>query len=110
MTKNEALKLAIDGKKVRHEGMLKTNYLYWNGMKFIVEVVGGSEWEASSYMNALEDWKVIPEHVNWLTALAAYKGYKKVQSNTGEVYSLNCEDETLCVTLSEIEGKWLILD
>lgn len=113
MNKIEALKACLEGNKIRClEWPNQEAHIAWDGATFIHYAYGMCNNKAMEAISnkKFNNWEVLPDAVNWLTALAAYKGYKKVQSITGEIYSLNCEDETLCVTLSEIEGKWLILD
>ena len=114
MTKNEALKAAIDGKKIRCVQWVNQNaYVFWSGQNFYhVPKVGGNTETATAQivLEQFNDWQIVPEYVDFATALKAYRNSATIKSITGEKYSLKREDETLCVNLKEIEGKWLILE
>ena len=113
MTKNEALKAAIDGKKIRNDRWMPECYLCFKENQFFV--IGPSAPEGNSlHSNGLAystgNWQIVPEYVDFAEALKAYRNSATIKSITGEKYSLKREDESLCVNLKEIEGKWLILE
>ena len=106
MTKTEALKAALDGKKISHKSWDSKFYITWDGSLFRTEVG-----EIYYFNHACDsEWQIVTEPVDFATALKAYRNSATIKSITGEKYSLKREDESLCVNLKEIEGKWLILE
>ncbi len=110
MTKNEALKAAIDGKKIRNKYWIPQDvYIFWDGNGFVF--TDGNHFHPEKMQSRINDgWQIAPEYVDFATALKAYRNSATIKSITGEKYSLKREDESLCVNLKEIEGKWLILE
>ena len=105
MTKNEALKAAIDGKKVRCRHCKEHDLAHR-----MLDSIRGN---AQAFLDkSIDDsgFEIVPEYVDFAEALKAYRNSATIKSSTGEKYSLKREDETLCVNLKEIEGKWLILE
>ena len=115
MTKNEALKAAIDGKKVRNERWVPECYLCFKENQFFV--IGPSAPEGNSlHANGLNystgKWQIVPEYVDFAYAWKAYEDGKKVQSFKGYVYEklFNQDRFQVCFTMDEIRGQWQILD
>lgn len=57
MDKITALKLALDGKKVRHNGWDRKAYLYFDGIEFKLVYSNGNEERADGCMYYLDNWE-----------------------------------------------------
>jgi hypothetical protein len=77
MNKNEALKAAIDGKKIiPKDWNWIGDYIYWNDYKFLFHHANGKEEEIQFVFNN-NDWEIVPEYVDFFTAWQAYEeGYR----------------------------------
>ena len=112
MTKNEALKAAIDGKRVQHESWNNYYYITWDGSVFKTEA--GERYYFYHASNV--GWQIMPELVSFDEAWKAYEQGKKIQSEfwgSVEVVSKGAEPKTgyrWCFTPAEIRGQWQILD
>lgn len=112
MNKIEALHKCLDGAKIKCSewSCPKVNgFVIFDGGKFVYQSDVTEQQEATVCLKPQEGWFFIPKHVDFQTALKAYKNSKRIKSVSGEIYSLHCEDDSLCVVLSEIEEPWLIL-
>ena len=111
MTKNEALKASIDGKKVRNINWLQPNLdrIWFNGKQFMFGHEG-----CELFLDGASDydtgWEIVPEYVDFAEAWNAYEEGKCVKSITGYVYSLKDESNIDGLLIKEIRGKWLILE
>ena len=116
MTRNEALKAAIDGKKVKLIEWGKNQYLYFDSLRARFYYFDGNE-EFATFSMAETDirnphgtWQIVPEYVDFAEAWKAYQKEKVIQSvQTGNKKNKSCGilqkfDEF------EISGKWLILE
>ena len=111
MTKNEALKEVIDGKKVRNTNWSQPNLdrIWFNGKQFMFGHEG-----CELLLDCASDydtgWEIVPEYVDFAMAWKAYQKEKVIQSvQTGNKKNKSCGilqkfDEF------EISGKWLILE
>lgn len=114
MTKNEALKAAIDGKKVRRSTWNEKEYIQFYGGRFVDE--DGREITDFSWADS-NKWQIVPEYVDFATAFKAYEEGKAIQSvdgdQLGEISVYHKSEKKyfgLCVDAWEIRGKWIILD
>ena len=115
MTKNEALKAAIDGKKIRNKCWTTPQdvYIFWDGNKFLF--ADGFHFQEENMQSRIHDgWQIVPEYVDFATAWKAYEEWpdrKTIQDEFGKKYkkiqngcNFNFFGETA------IRGKWLILE
>ena len=113
MTKNEALKAAIDGKKVTFAKKSNVVYIYWDGMQFMSHDSFGSrpaDFKLRAYEN--QDWQIVPEFVDFAEAWKAYDNGKRIRSVASECEWLKSTVGSAYHSFSttEIRGKWLILE
>ena len=113
MTKNEALKAAIDGKKIKCLQWGNQNaYVFWSGQNFYhVSNVNGDTDKATVQIGfeQFNDWEIVTEYVDFATAWKAYEEGKTIQStSSGEKYqNKQCG---AFIRIDSIRGKWLILE
>jgi len=122
MKKNEALKLAIDGKKVHHIASPKVYYVFKNGefMRF-----DGYTWlptytrSAPTCKYAIKSepedgWEVVPEYVTFAEAWKAYEDGKEIISvrfrNSKRKNSIYCDDKSVRFLPEEIREQWIVLE
>ena len=121
MTKNEALKAAIDGKKVKCESWLNKNkYIEWQKHRFVVRAFGCDNQQdacdsISLYNN--DDWQIVYETVDFATAWQAYERGETIQSCVSgrkhKIESLSLIGESgnmMFMLIHDIRGEWLILE
>ena len=121
MTRNEALKAAIDGKKVRLIEWGKNQYLYFDSLRARFYYFDGNEEFATNSMAATDirnphgTWQIVPEYVDFAEAWKAYEAGKKIQPEAfvnkkafiKKNFELNFDNS---FKESYIRGKWLILE
>lgn len=115
MKKNEALKAAIDGKKVSHKSWDSNFYITWDGSLFRTEVG-----EIYYFKHACDsEWQIVPEYVDFAEAWNAYEKGKKIlpqrwvkDRKDSDYYqkSLTLTELDRVFTDRDIRGKWLILE
>ena len=122
MTKNEALKAAIDGKKIRClEWPNQNGYAIWNGEQFVYFMSNKSIYcvcDCEFSMPGFITWEIVPEYVDFAEAWKAYDAGKTIKSEfwgSCDVITKNKEPirdsiYRWCFTPAEIRGKWLILE
>lgn len=119
MTKNEALKAAIDGKKIKCLQWGNQNaYVFWSGQNFYhVSKVDGYTGEATVQigLEQFNDWEIVPEYVDFATEWKAYEEGKMIKCcHYGQSYKKGlhdrCPANPIKFSTSEIRGKWLILE
>lgn len=113
MNKNEALKAMVDGKMVYHPKNTDLQF-YWSNteMRVMCNNLRGvlERYPAKAFTSFSEEgWMIIPEKVEFLTAIKAFKEGKTIRSIAGEDYAQRCS-EYLRLSVEEIEGEWEILD
>ena len=112
MTKNEALKAAIDGKKIRNKlwGSSALDFIWFDGRQFLYgHRHQGCFVPAKCAMDSEEDWEIVPEYVDFAEAWKAYESGKAIQSTiSGAKYKQNRIGGQMFIT--DIRGKWLILE
>ena len=116
MTKIEALKAAIDGKKVSHRSWDSKFYVIWDGSIFKTEA--GEPYYFKHSCNV--DWFILPELVSFNEAWKAYEEGKAIKSVKWS--SVNFIKKEVCnekgwafdpdftLAAHEIRGDWQILD
>ena len=112
MTKNEALKAAIDGKKIRLPHFHQQEYVVWHETCFAFHYENGHLEKATFCLERNDNWEIVPEYVDFAEAWKAYDNGKRIRSVASE-----CEWLKSTVGLdyhsfstTEIRGKWLILE
>ena len=112
MTKNEALKAAIDGGKVKPE---LTNLLAYvtfeeKSMTFFAHWKDGGKCKflCNSYKNAT--WQILPELVSFDEAWKAYESGKTIKSIPGDAEHWLTDGIVDAFTSDQIRGKWQIID
>lgn len=106
MTKNEALKACIDGKKVRLPYWAEDDmYMYFYGSTFRTK--GGDVAYLANWSDV--GWQIVSETFDFATAWKAVNQGKGIQSKESgksyyKVYS------SVPLYSFEIDGEWLILD
>ena len=115
MTKTEALKAAIDGKKIRcDEWVNQQAYVFWRENCFIhkSEINGNSE-QATAQITypGFVTWQIVPEYVDFAEAWKAYENGKTIQDMFTHLYNKK-EERCRFVDFDSksIRGKWLILE
>ena len=116
MTKTEALKAAIDGKKIRcDEWVNQQAYVFWRENCFIhkSEINGNSE-RATAQITypSFVTWKIVHEYVDFAEAWKAYEQGKRIRSvQSGCTYDKKGEMFTIIIiTTVEIRGQWIVLE
>lgn len=117
MTKNEALKAAIDGKKLTSV-FWNGSYFAWdeNKMEFFGVQSSGKinpTWNIKEIANiSSSDWEIVPEYVDFAEAWKAYEDGKRIRSVASECEWLKSTVGSAYHSFSttEIRGKWLILE
>lgn len=113
MNKNEALKAAIDGKKIRPLDGCRVEYicfdrqsnrflLKWTG-ESAVDTFNGDGWNIS-------DWEIVSEYVDFATAWKAYEVGKIIKGESGKEYQRNEHEHHWRFSTDDIRGKWIILE
>ena len=121
MSKNEALKAAIDGKKVRNSAFtFSDSYVKWNGTRFVFNGGGGdtsmTEIPYDTVLVFENHWEIVPEYVDFAEAWKAYENGKGLRSCTdGHDWIKEAETEfgrsnMKSFSRNNIRGKWLILE
>ena len=119
MTRNEALKAAIDGKKVRLIEWGKNQYLYFDSLRARFYYFDGNEEFATNSMAATDirnphgTWQIVPEYVDFAEAWKAYEEGKTIQSAVSYDKYNKKQEQSICFMRfcrKEIRGKWLILE
>lgn len=112
LTKNEALKAAIDGNKIKCESWLNKNkYIEWQKHRFVVRVFGYDDQQDACDSIALynnDDWEIILETVDFSTAWQAYEEGKTIRSLEGDSEYFLSEGIVDAFTTQQIRGKWII--
>ena len=114
MTKNEALKAAIDGKKIRCSVWPNQDaHIFWDGTRFIHHA--GTQFgfaEANSQLMVSDDavWDIAPEpSCDFPKALTAYRNGYVIESESGYLYSIRDQNSELTsVPFKRLLGKWYI--
>lgn len=110
MTKNEALKAAIDGKKIVHPSFCDDSYVYFNGRQFMRSCINPKDdFAIGDSMHPTDGYEIVIEYVGFAEAWEAYEEGKEVKSNSSNWHK-RWEHEDTSVLLSDIRGKWLILE
>ena len=111
MTKNEALKAAIDGKKVRNTrwSQPEIDSIWFDGRNFRfgnnrVSLVVGS---ALDYEYG---WQIVPEYVDFSEAWDAYEAGKAIQAQNSGITYHQRNKFLQGFIISDVRGKWLILE
>ena len=107
MTKNEALKAAIDGKKIQHNEWANDFYFYFDGNKFCTN--SGADFFPSK-ANKDNVWQIVPEYVSFTEAWKAFENGKIVQSTQTGNKKKKSDNILQKFDEHEIRGKWLILE
>lgn len=111
MTKSEALKAAIDGKKVRNTNWSQPDLdrIWFNGKQFMfghegceLLLDGASDYDTG--------WEIVPEYVDFATALKAYEAGKTIRSEKSGTTYPHRNKLLRSFDLTDIRGKWLILE
>lgn len=119
MTKNEALKAAIDGKRVRClEWPNQNGYVKWNGEQFVYFMSNKSSYcvcDCEFSMPGFITWEIVPECVDFAEAWKAYENGNKVESVFSRIkFKINISNKgnrpQHYFSDREIRGKWLILE
>lgn len=109
MTKNEALKAAIDGKKIRLPHFHKQEYVVWHETCFAFHYENGHLEKATFCLERNDNWEIVPEYVDFAEAWKAYENGKAIQStSSGEKYQN--KQYGAFIRVDAIRGKWLILE
>lgn len=109
MNKSDALKFAIEGRRVRDKHWVPGAYIQWDRSKF---TSGGTSTSAEVLLeNSFNDyWEIYTEKVDTIDATDAFRAGKRIRSvRSGEVYQLKA-DPNPKVTLDEASGRWEVLD
>ena len=109
MTKNEALKAAIDGKKVKHKNW-ERSYVYWNNCCFTACYDSHDNHIFMPSSAPLDGWQILPELVSFDEAWKAYEQGKHIVSIPGDAEYWDTDGIVDAFTSDQIRGKWEILD
>lgn len=108
MTKNEALKAAIDGKRISHKSWDSKFYITWDGSLFRTE--NGETY----YFNhaCLIDWQIVPDTVDFATAWKAWDRERKTikSLSSQNVFNKGSNKCSAIFDAQEIRGQWIILE
>ena len=110
MTKNEALKAAIDGKKVRCLGWQTEEKLLFDGKQFVFINSDGESDRVYDCLNYSDDWQIVPEFVDFAEAWKAYEDGKTIKSIPCDAEYWVTDGIVDAFTSEQIRGKWLILE
>lgn len=123
MTKNEALKAAIDGKQVKAPLWDDGIYLVWESGTFKIyssylkggASIYGSRFSENPVCHAVDDgWQIVPKYVDFAEAWKAYESGKTIKCvHYSQQYKkswFTCPAKPCTFTENEIRGKWLILE
>lgn len=116
MTKNEALKAAIDGKTVRKGSWSGIANLTYGKDGFVLIDSDGNKAPEETIFRLFRttmsgDWEIVPNQVDFATAWKAYENGKTVQDMFTDLYNKK-EERCRFVNFDSksIRGKWLILE
>lgn len=111
MTKNEALKAAIDGKKVTNRNLREGDYVYWEDNCFMFYSARLNEHSrAESSLTLVDGWELVPEYVDFATAWKAYEAGKTIKSIPCDAEYWVTDGIVDAFTSEQIRGKWLVLE
>lgn len=118
MTKNEALKAAIDGAKVKCNKWIidgLNDYVFWDGKRFMYQSRNEPPEEVEDAIDIEDGWEICPKTISFDEAIQAWKQGKRIQSSGrdmwGKPMQYQREDNPFpAFCLSEIRGQWQILE
>ena len=112
MTKNEALKAAIDGKKVRLPHFHQQEYVVWHETCFAFHYENGHLEKATFCLERNDNWEIVSEYVDFAEAWKAYEAGKTIKAKSGCTYTSadTCGFAKITMIIDDIRGKWLILE
>lgn len=117
MKLNEAMKMAIDGNKIRHKLWNKGSHFIWDKdeAKFLgitPEGIVSKPWEIINCYGMTDEWEVMIDYVDFPTAWKAYEEGKTIQSDSGYMFNKKQEKELVYFSFprKDVRGKWLILE
>ena len=106
MTKNEALKAAIDGKKIFHPEILRP--IHFDGNGFVCSE--GHDMFMTTFSDD-DDWGIYIETVDFFAAWQAYEEGKTIQWGPMRFSKKNEKSaSSWAFPRDSIRGKWIILE
>ena len=105
MTKNEALKATIEGKKVRVKTWQEDDVVH-----FMLDRIGMSVRAFMDEKIPEANYEIVPEYVDFATAWKAYEAGKIIKGESGKEYQRNEHEHHWRFSTDDIRGKWIILE
>jgi len=117
MNKIEALKAALDGKKINCTNWNdpQGGYLFWDSNRFFYHCnIEKNDFDYAHLLCFETGWQILPTLVDFATALKAFEQGKTIRATEKSIFGYESYQKGArpnpAFTLSEIRGKWEIME